>query len=98
MSFTCVSSRSRSTSELASACGNVSANAISSSAVRSTVMTNPPDDAVGGRAAAHRRYPRSDAVLDRVELDVLAWAGDRDRFQHADTRRVELVLVVRLDQ
>ena len=38
------------------------------------------------------------AVLDRVELDVLAGPGRRDRFEHPDSGLVELVLVLGLKQ
>src|SRR5437879_7886267 len=37
-------------------------------------------------------------LLDRVELNVLAAAVERNRLQQADGRCVELVLAVRLDQ
>src|SRR2546423_9461407 len=40
----------------------------------------------------------SHAGLDRVELEVLARSRRRDRFQHADARLVELVLVLGLEE
>src|SRR2546423_11026023 len=62
-------------------------------------LTQDRWEAVQARAASHRVAKlRLHAVFDRVQLDVLAGPRDRDRFQHADARLVELVLVLGLEQ
>src|SRR5438309_12125510 len=55
------------------------------------------EGSAGGLATA-RRLNSLLVVLDRVELNVLAAAVERNRLQQADGRCVELVLAVRLDQ